>query len=451
MNSTVFSRVSRAVRIVARAACSQPLPSGYPGSGLGLFGWKSAGLACLGLALAGCGGLNSALQEQAVQAANRSVRYTIQDLGVVGANFFQPGQPYVISNSGWISGEALVGSAEQAVLWHGGQMIPIGNPGLNSYALGVNESGTAAGATETTAAGLSTTEDFCGFQAGGFSSSPTPLPCVPFVWTGSTMLPLPTLGGVNGGANEINNSGSIAGYAENKTLDPGCTAAQAGPQKYQFKPVVWNHGAIQALPTGNDAEGVAISINDHGQIVGVSGSCAPLNPVWLFYLAMKHALLWQNGAATDLGNLGGEINNVAHHINNLGQVVGQSDLVGDQTAHAFLWPGPDNKMQDLETVQDSVDNDTFSLGLGINDAGEITGVSSNADSSIIRAFVRRNGKLVDLNSLIVGSNPFPQSFSTSVGPTGLVTACSITSKGEIIGIAIDPNGETHGYLAVPAP
>ena len=108
-------------------------------------------------------------------------------------------------------------------------------------------------------------------------------------------------------------------------------------------------------------------------------------------------------------------------------------------------------MQDLETVQDSVDNDTFSLGLGINDAGEITGVSSNADSSIIRAFVRRNGKLVDLNSLIVGSNPFPQSFSTSVGPTGLVTACSITSKGEIIGIAIDPNGETHGYLAVPAP
>jgi probable HAF family extracellular repeat protein len=404
-------------------------------------------MACLGLTLAGCGGLNSALQEQAVQAANRNVRYTIQDLGVVGANFNQPGQPYVISNSGWISGEALVGAAEHAVLWYDGSKIDIGNPGLggNSSGYGVNESGVAAGWAENTTAGLATTEDFCGFQVQGFSASP--FPCVPFVWTGDRMIPLPTLGGVNGVAAEINNSGSIAGYAENTTMDANCTA----PQKYQFKPAVWNHGAVQGLPTGSDPEGVAFSINDRSQVVGASGSCAPFNFIWGFYLAPAHALLWQNGVPTDLGNLGGALNNIPHHINNLGQVVGQSDLAGDQTAHAFLWPGPDNKMQDLGTVQDSVDNDTFSLGLGINDAGEITGVSSNADSSIIRAFVRQNGKLVDLNSLIVGSNPFPQSFSTSVGPTGLVTACSINSKGEIIGIAIDPNtGETHVYLAVPA-
>lgn len=423
-------------RIISRARWSRRL--------------SSAGIACLSLVLVGWGGLTRAQAQEQARADEQNTRYTIQDLGVVGANFFQPGQPLVISNSGWIGGAAGVGAAEHAVLWYGGNMIDIGNPGLdgkNSFGYGVNESGRSAGEAETTAAGLATTEDFCGFMALGFSSSPTP--CVPFFWTGSRMIPLPTLGGVNGVGNEINNSGSIAGYAENTTLDPGCTAAQAAPQKYQFKPAVWNHGKIQALPTGNDADGVAISINDLGQVVGVSGSCAPLNPIFLFYLTIKHALLWQNGVATDLGNLGGEFNNLAHHINNLGQVVGQSDLALDQTAHAFLWPGPDNKMQDLGTVNDAINDDTFSIGLGINDAGEIVGISSNANQSIIRAFIRRNGTLVDLNSLIVGSNPFPQSFSTSFGPTGLVTACSITSKGEIIGIAIDLIGRTHGYLATP--
>lgn len=364
----------------------------------------------------------------------QNTHYTIQDLGVVGANFNQPGQPLVISNSGWISGTAAVGAAEHAVLWYGGKMIDIGNPGLggNSLAYGVNDSGIAAGEAETSAAGLSTTEDFCGFQVMGFSSSPTP--CVPFIWRDDRLVPLPTLGGVNGAATQINNRGEIAGYAENTTMDLSCTA----PQKYQFLPVVWFHGGIQPLPTGNDAEGVAFAINDLGQVAGTSGSCAPFNFIWLFNLNPVHAVLWQDGSPTDLGNLGGAFNNLAHDINNLGQVVGGSDLAGDQTSHAFLWTR-EITMQDLGTVNDAVNDDTFSVGLGINGAGEIVGVSSNADSSIIRAFVRQNGTLVDLNSLVTGN--------TSLY---LVTACSITSRGEIIGIALDRNtNETHGYLATP--
>ena len=398
----------------------------------------SASIACIGLAVGGCGGLTPAPQQNRAQAAIQNVHYTIQDLGVVGPNFNAPGQPFVIANSGWISGTAAVGAAEHAVLWYAGQMIDIGNPGLggNSLAYGVNESGVTAGEAEDTAAGLSTTEDFCGFQFLGFTLPTSPTPCVPFVWSGSSMVPLKTLGGVNGVANGINNSGAIAGYAENTTTDPDCTA----PQIYQFKPVVWSQGRIQELPTGNDAEGVAFAINDRGQVVGTSGGCASFNPIWLFNLNPVHALLWDNGVATDLKSLGGEFNNLAHDINNRGQVVGGSDVIGDTTSHAFLWTAATG-MQDLHTVSDAVDDDTFSVGLGINDAGQIVGVSSNADSSIIRAFIRQNGTLVDLNSLISGSTPLY-----------LVTACSITSKGEIIGIAIDPNtGETHSYLATPAP
>jgi probable HAF family extracellular repeat protein len=360
-------------------------------------------------------------------------RYTIQDLGVVGTNVNQPGQPFVISNSGWVSGGADVGAALHAVLWRSGAMIDIGNPGLggNSMAFGVNKRGHAVGEAEDTATGLSTTEDFCGFQAMGYSSSPTP--CVPFSWKEGKMVPLKTLGGVNGVANQINRFGGIAGYAENTTVDHGCSA----PQTYQFKPVVWFRDRIQELPTRNDNEGVALSINDWGDVVGASGSCAPFNLIWLFNLSPAHALLWQNGVAIDLGSLGGASNNIAHDINSLGQVVGGSDLSGDQTTHAFLWTPQTRKMKDLGVVGE----DFWSLALGINDEGQIVGTSANADFSVLRAFLRQNGALVDLNTLVAGTTAL-----------FLETACSINSRGEIIGFAFDPNtGYIHAYLAIPTP
>ena len=408
--------VNGAARVISRAVERGLLPS--------------AGIACLGLAVAGCGGFTPSVQQQARSNVNNA-RYTIQDLGVFGANANAPGGPLVITNSGWISGAAAVGAAEHAVLYYRGKMIDIGTPGLggNSMGYGVNESGATAGEAESTASGLATAEDFCGFQAFGFSSSPTP--CVPFVWQNGQMVPLPTLGGVNGSATEINSSGMVGGYAETATMDPNCTA----PQKYQFKPVVWSHGAVQALPTGNDADGLVTAVNDRGDAAGSSGSCAPLNPILLLYLNPTHALLWRNGEAIDLGNLGGEFNHLPHGMNNLGQVVGESDLPGDQTAHAFL-AGLGTKMQDLGTVG----TDTYSFGFSINDAGEIVGLSANADFSVIRAFIRQNGTLVDLNTLVTGNNSLY-----------LLTACFINSKGEITGIALDSAGQEHTYLALPVP
>jgi len=391
----------------------------------------SAGIACLGLALVGFGGLSPAQSQERDQNGAQNVGYTIHDLGVVGTNPNQPGQPFVISNGGWVSGGADVGAALHAVLWRGGKMIDIGNPGLggNSIAFGVNKRGHAVGEAEDTSADLSSTEDFCGFQAMGYSSSPTP--CVPFIWKKGKMVPLTTLGGVNGVANQINSWGAIAGYAENTTKDPGC----ASPQIYQFKPAVWFGNWIQPLPTGSDPEGVAFSINDLGQVVGTSGSCGPFNPIWLFNLSPVHALRWQSGVATDLGSLGGVTNNMAHDINNLGQVVGGSDLPGDQTTHAFLWTPQTRKMKDLGVVGD----DFWSFALGINDEGQIVGASANADFSVLRAFVRRKGALVDLNSLVAGTTAL-----------FLETACSINSRGEIIGFAFDPNtGYIHAYLAIP--
>ena len=416
MNSTSQRSVIGAGRNIFPAAWSGLLPYG---------------IASLCLAIAGCSGNFTPLQQQQARVNNPNTRYTIQDLGVFGANPTVPGGPLVVTNSGRISGAAVMGSAEHAVLYYGGQTIDVGTPALggNSMGYGVNESGATVGQAEDTAPALSTTEDFCGFQFFGFSTSPTP--CVPFVWQNGQMLRLPTLGGVNGWATEINNSGMIGGSAETTTVDPNCPA----PQKYQFKPVVWSNGAVQALPTGNDIDGEVWAVNDLGQAAGATGNCAPFNPLGALYLNPTHAVLWQRGAAIDLGNLGGTTNNLPHGMNNLGQVVGESDLAGDQTAHAFL-SSPGTRMQDLGAVG----SDTFSFGFGINDPGAIVGVSANADFSVVRAFIRQNGTLVDLNTLVTGNNSLY-----------LLTACFINAKGQITGIALDASGQEHAYLATPAP
>jgi probable HAF family extracellular repeat protein len=418
MKSVVMWWFNGGSRMISRAWRTHRLPS--------------AGIACLGLALVGIGGLTTAQSQEQATADDQNTRYTIEDLGVVATNPSQPAQPILLTNNGWVAGSADVGAALHAVLWHGGERIDIGDPGLggNSYAFGVNESGHAVGEAEDTSTELSTTEDFCGFQFYGYSSSPKP--CVPFVWRAGKMVPLKTLGGVNGSASQINSWGAIAGYAENKVKDPGCPA----PQIYQFKPALWFEDWVLELPIGKDSEGFAFAINDWGQVIGVSGKCAAFNPIWGVYMQLNHALLWQYGETIDLGSLGGVTNNIPHAINNRGEVVGGSDLAGDLTSHAFLWTPETKKMQDLGTLP----GDVYSVALGINDKGQITGLSVNQSFTVLRAWVREKGELVDLNTLISGT--------TSLF---LETACSINSKGEIIGFAYDKNNPNliHGYLAVP--
>ena len=221
------------------------------------------------------------------------------------------------------------------------------------------------------------------------------------------------------------------GYAENSTPDPNCPA----PQVLQFKPVVWTNGQIQALPTyPGDQEGGVFWINNKGEMVGASGACAAFDPRYGLPLAPKHALLWRKGSSlpVDLGNLGGKINNAAFAMNDNEQVVGTSDLPGDQYQHAFLWQK--GVMSDLGTLP----GDVISVGCGINNRGQVTGVSIDASGNL-RAYLWQNGVMTDLNSLIPPNSPLY-----------LLHAFSINSAGEIVGFAYDTRpARFDAYLAIP--
>ena len=272
-------------------------------------------------------------------------------------------------------------------------------------------------------------EDFCGFKALGLPSWGDT--CLPYLWQNGVMTPLPA-----SAATTPSRAGSTPGATSragprNCTVDPGCPA----PQKFQFKPVIWQNGDIQELPTvGRDPNGVAISINDSGQAAGGSGNCSTFSPQLLTNCSPCTPSCGKTGRQSDLGNLGGTgrgFGNIALAINQQGQVVGNSDLAGDTANHAFLWT-KEKGIQDLGTLP----GDMNSAGIGINDRGEVVGVSLDAAYNP-RAYHWRNGKMQDLNTLIAGDSSLH-----------LILACSINGRGEITGVAFDTRSkELHGFLA----
>jgi len=194
---------------------------------------------------------------------------------------------------------------------------------------------------------------------------------------------------------------------------------------------------LQELRTvDGDPDGIASAINDLGQAVGATGPCGPFNTLTGNNLTAIHAVLWQNGKAIDLGNLGGDgkfLGIFAEGLNDRGQVVGVSDTTGDQSFHAFLWQ--QGHIKDLGTLP----GDAFSDAVTISNNGMVLGISLDASFNP-RAVLWRNGIATDMNTLI------PQDTALS-----LKSACSINDKGEIIGFAAlksNPN-ESHGYLAIP--
>ena len=374
----------------------------------------------------------------AALATAQPTHYNITDLGTLrnGTVTYATG----ITNNGLISGHASPPDGTiHPVLWQNGQITDIGIPGLggqNGIAWAVNERGQAVGQAETSLPEPNG-EDPCGSKV--LVPSPLGTTCVPFLWQNGVMTGLLTLGGNNGVANHINNRGEVAGSAENTTPDTNCPA----PQVFQFKPVVWkNNGKIQALPTElptitGDADGLAFGINENGQVVGASGSCTTFDPIGNTSLLPLHALLWgKDGSVTDLKNLGGEFGHSANAVNNLGQVVGSSDLPGDEEFHAFLWQN--GVMTDLKTLP----GDRHSVALHINDRGEVVGISLDATFTFLHAVLWQNGVSVpvDLNTRILAN------------PAGLYLqlAEAINSSGEIVGFAQTSTGDTHAFLATPS-
>jgi len=360
-------------------------------------------------------------------AAQSLPKYSVVDLGG------QSTQATGLSDSRRITGISVdQDGTQQASLWWAMFHINLGTKGLNSGAYAINNQGQVAVQAEISALDPNK-ENFCAYGTGR--------KCLPYIWDRGALRQLPLLGGNNGTVGLVNSQGEIAGVAETAAREPNCPAevsvSGTGPQLLNYQAVVWGPGAgqIRALrPLPGDTMGMAGGINDKGQAVGATGTCANLVLPPLAYGA--HAVLWEaDGTPRDLGNLGTSKLNIALGVNNKTQVVGVSSLYPDSSpfsgSHAFLWQN--GVMRDLGTLP----GDVQSVAQAINDAGQVTGVSFDAEGNP-RPFLWDNGTMVDLNQLVVAG---PQLY--------LLFGPSINAVGEIAGFGVTENGDLHAFVATP--
>ncbi|HLF13577.1 MAG TPA: T9SS type A sorting domain-containing protein [Bacteroidota bacterium] len=260
----------------------------------------------------------------------------------------------------------------------------------------------------------------------------------------------------NSYANAINDSGHLAVTAEvngirHGFLDRTDLAILAGVTYSNVHDInIFNHvvgtdggsGAfvyyggsnVKYLPWPGPAGvsgGTAYGINDRGEIVGdTQFDPDPLNSDY-------HAFLYNPYPASDsqmhdLGTLGGA-ESFAYGINNLGQIVGESESASGQWL-GFLWEK--GAMQALPTLP------TTGIPRGyakaINDHGVVVGSSNVADGQQPHAFMwdTVNGTR-DLNNLIPSDSGWL-----------LIRANAINDSGQIVGMGLH-NGQYRGFLLTP--
>ena len=362
--------------------------------------------------------------------------YQVSTLPGLGGAFSQGNS---INNRNWVTGAAnLEGDTiSKAALWIRGSVIPLGalgGPEANSaIAWPVkNVVGLVVGISDTDEDNpLSEAFSCWPFFAPG---TPTGKICKGFRWQNGQMTPLPPLpGGYNSYATAANNLGEVVGWAENGVHDSTCVPTS---QVLQFRAVIWEPWGemreLPPLPNTGDTSTAATAINDHREVVGISGIC----DVAVGRFSARHAVLWENGVPIDLGSLGGVAWNTPTAINNQGTVVGFSDLPGDSdgTANfqAFVW----TRVAGMKKLP-LLPGETRAAAYGINDAGQIVGLSRTPTSSY-HATLWQNGTVTDLNSV------------TQPGAPYLIYANDINDRGEFTGEALDTNtGTAPAYVATP--
>lgn len=197
----------------------------------------------------------------------RQAQWTLIDVGTLGG----PGSyGAALNNAGVVVGCAdVAGAGTHAFVYQAGSIRDLGtgtgSADGNSCALAVNEKGLIAGRS-----------------ASGELVE----------WKDGAVVPL----GIKGNVNDIDSAGTVVG-----SINDG-TATRA----FMYKDGVVTD--LGNLGTDASASSSANAINDRGQVVGNSNN---------------HAFLYENGAMRDLGTLGGS-SSIAKGIDDHGDVVGMS-------------------------------------------------------------------------------------------------------------------------------
>lgn len=303
------------------------------------------------------------------------------DLGNLGR---PNSEAHAINDAGLIVGWGTQPSGPgfaRAILWDGTSVVNLGTlGGIASYATGINNGGTIAGASYTTGDVLHAAR-----------------------WTATSIDDLGTLGGKESWAQAVNDSGKIVGNSQILSGNGSSATVHAA---------MWVGTTATDLGTLGGSNSNAVAINNQGQVVGNSQTSN----------GFFRATIWEGTTIADLGTLGGA-NSGANDVNSGGQVVGTSTLLGEMISHAALWDS--GKAIDLN---DYLDSDAKTIGWiletawAINDSGWIVGSARNSYTNTVQGFM-----------LSTATVPEPSTAALVIFALGVVAArrrrrnCAITT------------------------
>lgn len=254
----------------------------------------------------------------------------------------------------------------------------------------------------------------------------------------------------------VTSNGQIFGIAPGSATITATSGGVAGT----FQLVVSNRVSFSAQPIG-DGAGMATAINHFGVAVG---SIAVQS-------GGAHAFRWDAGSgATDLGILPGDTGSIATAINDSGVIVGQSIardgstrafvwtrargmssiqgmdaaysvnenglVVGDSESHAVIWDSKSGV-----TTLPPLAGEGRSIGLGVNDAGEVVGTSTRASTLHCKISYVLGQHLVCTG---LASNSIPTIW-TRVPGTAQFLPASAPGNGGGVATAINDSGTIIGY------
>ena len=234
---------------------------------------------------------------------------TLQDLGTLGGTKSEGGD---INASGQVTGFAYTAgnAAAHAFLWNGSMMQDLGTLGgtfTSSTGGAINASGQVAGRA---------------FPPDGVLELPGSGGEHAFLWDGSSMQDLGTLGGTSSRPAAINDSGQVAGSSD--------TAGNAAVHAF-----LWDGSTMQDLGTLGGTNSFPRTINDSGQVTGFSRTAGT---------AALHAFLWSGGILYDLNALINPADplqpyvtlEIGDDINDLGQILANGCDSRTGECHAYV-------------------------------------------------------------------------------------------------------------------
>lgn len=241
---------------------------------------------------------------------------------------------------------------------------------------------------------------------------------------------LGTLGGVtafgfNGVATAINDGGQAVGYSYLDSLN-----------RHAF---LFSDGEMTDIGSLGGYSG-ALAINNSGAIAGFSSDTS---------VGYPHAFVYRDGLMMEIDPFGGPNNeSIARGINNHDQVVGEA-LTPAGTFNGFIYSTSNGLVTNVGTLAGGLNT----YALSINDRGDVVGSADSPYESVcftggqsvpcieyaLRAFLYRNGEMLDLNSLIRSDSGWD-----------LQWALDINDRGQIIGYGVR-NGKFRAFLATPVP